>query len=73
MGKDLQGDNGDLSPVKPSNGSTPTTTSRRMTSHEPPKTEPVGNALQSPVLQPTDDDVRLLPLLSRPIYILDYR
>ena len=56
MGKDLQGDNGDLSLAKSRTGSILTTISQRMTSHEPPKTEPVGDALQSPVLQPTDDD-----------------
>ena len=46
-------------PTKSSNGLTPTITSQRMTSCTLSKTEPVGDALQWAVPQPTDDDIRM--------------
>ena len=55
-GDDPHGERGGPSPAKSRNGLTPTITSQRMTSHALPKTEPVGDALQSTVLPPTDDD-----------------
>ena len=54
-GEDPQGDRESPFPTKSRNGSTPTSTSQRMTSCAMPKTEPAGDALQSTAL-PTDDD-----------------
>ena len=55
-GEDPQGDQGGPTPAKSRNGLTPTITSQRLTLRALPKTEPVGDALQSTVPQPTDDD-----------------
>ena len=51
-------------PRPPRNGSTPTRTSQRMTSCALPKTEPVGDDLQSTVHWSTDDDDNVPILLA---------
>ena len=62
------------SPTKYRSGLTPSTTSQMMTSCALPKTKPVGGALQSTVLQPTnvdDDNVNSVQkAYSRGIYLL---
>ena len=55
MGEDPQEFRGGHSPAKSRNGLALTITSQRITSCELPKTEPVGDALQSTVLHPNDD------------------
>ena len=55
-GEDPQGDCRGPSPAKSRNGLTLTITSQKITLCTTPKTEPVGDTLQSTVLQPTEDD-----------------
>ena len=51
------------SPAKSRNRLTPTIISQRMTSCALPKTEPVGDALQSTVLQPIDEMMMMILMM----------